>query len=136
MSRLPVLLAALFIAACSPDPEVDMGPTEVAARRIVWTDVFKARWSPPRVKWWHTTCPSLPGDTRTAVVSDDGTCYSGLFLPYDCHVAWRGSYSSSAYVHELMHAWQYTRGVWDPGHTNSEWSTVPEVEALLRREGL
>lgn len=59
-----------------------------------------------RVYWSDTLCPYPAADgTRKTAVVYDRRCYAGLtFLGGTCRVAWRGSFSSSAYAHELLHA--------------------------------
>lgn len=154
MLRALLLLAAVHAAACAAPgtPEVSRGSDEELARTIVWYEIFAAETEPPEVVWWYETCPEVgnpdapgkpedtPGnkpDTRTAVYID-GHCYSGLFRPHlwRADVAWRGSFSTSAYAHELMHAWQAERGIRDPQHKNDEWLEVPAIDAELAAAGL
>lgn len=139
MKRLWIITTTLlFLQACAPpqDPPVERGDDEVEARQIVWREHFKEGSTPPPVHWWYGRCPSKPDDLRTAVVTLSGICYSGLFYPYQCDVAWRGSFSKSAYSHELMHAWQHTRGIFDPGHSLDEWSQIPIIDVDLASRGL
>lgn len=132
-------ITAIFLIGCGPpeDPPAERGVAEVKAREIVWHQEFKSNWPAPTVVWWYGTCPTAQNDPRTAVVIG-GVCYSGLTFPDEmkCNVAWRGSFSTSAYTHELMHAWQATRGIYDPQHMLAEWNRVPEIDAELSANGL
>jgi hypothetical protein len=133
-----ILLLCLTGCGVPTDPEVELGTTELIARHFVWRVRFGSKLSPPPVHWWYDTCPLYPDNPRAAVVTVDGKCYSGLFWSYEYRidVAWRGSFSRSAYSHELMHAWQYTRGIDDPDHALEEWKEIPNIDAELLSKGL
>jgi hypothetical protein len=133
------LLTALAVAGCAApaDPVVSRGTEEIQARDIVWHELFQAEGDAPTVVWWYDTCPDHPGNPRSAVYLQ-GTCYSGLFREalWQADVAWRGSYSKSAYAHELMHAWQAERGIHDPDHKTAEWRELGRINAELKKLGL
>ena len=131
------LSACTALIGCRPNtPDVELGLDELVARTTVWNEYFKSREAPPTVKWWYMRCPTRPDDPRTAVVTVEGLCYSGLFWGYNCDVAWRGSFSKSAYAHELMHAWQDTRGIFDPAHKLPEWTEITNINVTLSEMGL
>src|SRR5690349_9889321 len=99
---------------------------------MVWDVYFQAEASPPVVTWWEESCPIMPEDTRTAVYINN-KCYAGLFRDqlWQADVAWRGNFSHSAYSHELLHAWQSSRGIYDPTHSNAEWDLIPIIDKDL-----
>ena len=86
----------------------------------------------PPVEWREDRCPSAATDAPSAVVID-GACYAGLYLRDDhILVAWRGSFHSSAFAHELMHAWQWEHGVDDPEHLiAADWTRAQAADATL-----
>lgn len=129
----------LFLAACSSElvpPEVERGPEEERARDLVWHGYFNSERMPPRVVWWYDICPISESDKISVYI--DGECYAGLFRErmWRADVAWRGAFSESAYSHELLHAYQAERGIYDPEHENAEWEMVPIIDAELKEQGL
>ena len=124
-------LAALVAAGCGG--RSPMAPeAEARALEIVWTQAFAATETPPIVEWREDDCG---GDV--AGVRYQARCYSGLYLRDDrALVAWRESFFSSAYAHELMHALQWYRGVEDPEHERPEWQAVDAANATLAARGL
>src|SRR5580693_5993877 len=96
------LLLLLLLSSCSPSfPQY---PNQKTAEAIVWANYPKVNGSPPNVEWFTESCPTSPTIDLSAVVYE-GMCYSGLTIDADFSmVAWRGSFSSSAYAHELLHA--------------------------------
>jgi len=106
----------------------------------VWYDGYTRASAPPGVSWSFSACPSKPDDPRTAVVDQDGMCYSGrTYLGWACpsEVAWRGSFGRSAFAHELMHYAQGLDGVHDPDHKRlDDWKLSIEMDARLIGLGL
>lgn len=135
------IVLALALVACAsierdqrdPDREI-----EAQAIDIVWRDAFGMISAPPAIDWWHERCPEHPSDLRAAVVLD-GTCYSGLFWPsrFSIDIAWRGSFSSSAFAHEMMHAKMWLDGEPpDVDHESLSWSLAEAANEALDLEGL
>lgn len=89
----------------------------------------------PDVHWWTTNCP---GTETTAVVLGQ-TCYAGIYYRQQgVDVAWRGTFSESAYTHELMHYFlhEFNSGS-DPLHQQAiPWQVVREADASLQGRGL
>lgn len=137
------LFVVALLSACGiQDPEVQRGSAEERARVIVWHEVLASNWHAPKITWTYETCPNTPTDPRTAVITYalDGsvTCYSGLFWGpfWEGAVAWRGSFSESAYVHELLHAVLWQDGTEDREHKKEIWARENEINDRLREEGL
>lgn len=129
----------VVLAACGPiDPQVERGADEIRARQIVWHEQLNVDYYVPTVKWFYGTCPLKPDDPRTAIFYE-GKCYSGLWfeVPWVATVAWRGKFSTSAYAHELIHAWQTTKGIYDPDHLiTADWAYEQTAGSALANEGL
>lgn len=116
------LIVTLFVlGSCAwllhPYKEPHAKPRETEARSIV-KGVYKGTLGDKvdsakvRVYWSDALCPypAEDGTYKTAVVFDR-KCYAGLtFIGGHCKVAWRGSFSSSAYAHELLHAYLNATG--------------------------
>jgi len=125
MSRMrrvaDALILVLFVSACSwllyPYKKPVPQPREAEARQIV-LDVFRLGLGPTvdhatvRLYWHKTICPYAAADgTKKTAVIHNGKCFNGLtFFGGVCRVAWRGSFSSSAYAHELLHAYLNATG--------------------------
>ena len=110
---------ALFLASCAL-------VRPAAPLEIVWNQTYQATCSPPPIKWdAGAECTDATG-TFPDAFEYKGSCYWGLFWPttYTAEVVWRGSYSQSAFAHELLHAWQWCRGVIDYEHAGPEWKTL------------
>lgn len=122
-----------------PDPDCERGADELRARNFVWHDTFHVDyWPPPTVLWGYNKCASDPTGPNE-ITLPNGDCVAGVFwiYPYDASVAWLGSYSRSAYAHELMHAWQWVRaGIDDTNHELFEWNEIPQINAKLAEMGL
>ena len=118
-----------------------------AARPLLGAAVDRATL---HVRWRTGTCPPdlLPAGadpTRTAVVWNR-RCYSGLtFWGGETWIAWRGSFSSSAYAHELWHTWGSVAGHGDwildgdaytPGWCAPCAEAIAATNARLREAGL
>lgn len=140
MWRIGILLISCGLLSCvtsedhvEPTPR----PNELYALTTVWDVYFQAEVDPPTVIWWDEPCPDDSACLDTAVVIQ-GICYAGYFRPHlwQADVAWRGRFSQSAYVHELTHAWQATRGVFDANHESDEWMLVDLINADLANVGL
>jgi len=127
-----VLLA--FAGGCGAELPAQDGQS--LALSLVWTDTLHADFPPPLVEWRQDLCPGSAAD-KSAVVYQ-GTCYSGLYLRDDrALIAWRGRFSSSAFAHELVHAWQWSRGIDDPLHERTpDWTLATTAEASLADAGL
>lgn len=144
MPRL--LVASLFLlAACGADLEPGQRPGEDAARAVVEATFVagmpaavldRAR---PRIRWHETACPypAQDGAVRTAVIEGD-TCYAGLSRGCALDVAWRGTFSRSAFAHELMHCYLSEMGRSDPAHDRhpEAWALVGQADAALADSGL
>ncbi len=128
-----ILLAILLWTGCAAPAPM---PRQAEALAIVWTDTYSMQVDPPEISWWTTNCPNNP-TTLTAVYFND-MCYAGLtFSYYHTDVAWRGSFSSSAFAHELMHVAQAHRGLSDPNHAVvGDWSLVDVANTFLKGAGL
>lgn len=99
---------------------------------MVWSALYAANGSPPPVEWREDDCGEPRKGARYA-----GVCYAGLYLRDDhALVAWRGSIHESSYAHELMHAFQWQRGIEDPDHLRPEWTLVNTANEQLAASGL
>lgn len=113
-------------------------PNECRAMQIVWDEGLAHPARPPVVKWHEEPCPyATESQPKTAVVKGHD-CYTGLFEPgWIIEVAWRDKFSMSAYTHEHIHAWQATKGIYDPEHKRYEdWAYGDVLDLRLRMEGL
>ncbi len=95
----------------------------------------------PSVRWSETVCPApaADGSYKTAVLDAQGRCFSGLtYEGCDIRIAWRGTYSASAFSHEIMHCLLDRAGTPDPDHTldPAAWALVAETDGALARSGL
>lgn len=118
---------AVLLSACSPSEY----PRQSEALSIVW-NLYAPSCAPPAIEWARD-CEreGKPGVTYR------GTCFAGLAWPGYVRLAWWGSFSSSAYAHELLHATHYCAGVEDPQHQRTEWQTIePRARERLRERGL
>lgn len=140
MTTRILAVLALVLTACGglEIPPYEPMPRELEAEVIVWEDVFDEHDIPaPHVVWWTERCPDYPDDPQTAVVFH-GKCYSGVTHyigdgEYQAEVAWRGSFSSSAYAHELRHMYFILHDVWT--HPEDD-DAVREANIRLRGAGL
>ncbi len=132
MNRLSLLL---FLAGCGGATQLPQHPFQDTAVSLVWDETLGAQTPPPPIEWHEDTCPT--SKSKDAAVVVDGKCYAGLFLRDDkALIAWRGSYSSSAFAHELVHAWQWSRGIDDPDHElKADWKLADEANKKLRKQG-
>lgn len=128
------LLLLLLLSSCSPN--YSQYPHQQQAETIVWALYPQVNSSPPSVEWFTKDCPYAQVDLSAVVY--EGMCYSGLTLDAEYSmVAWRGSFSSSAFSHELLHANQYDRNIYDPNHLLPEWNVlVPIANSALLSAGL
>ena len=115
-------------------------PGQAEALAVVWVQAFQCVDAPPPITWWTTSCPAAAGGVKpgkpTAVYLD-GKCYDGLSYGWGSDVAWRGSFSKSAFAHELMHDAQGREGIIDPNHQRSDdWAKVDVANAMLADQGL
>lgn len=113
-------------------------PDECKVLDYVWKQSLNQTKNPPPVIWSSENCQIVGSDQTRTAVNYQGQCYSGLFLApneYKALVAWRGSFSSSAYTHELIHALQYLMGVYDPNHTQPIWQVEGTINTNLKAMG-
>ncbi len=152
--RLEALAVLMCLCGCgaetaSPDvvPVVAERPEEARAFAIVREAFDRGMGmqglldSAPPVRWSFQVCPkrAADGTLKTAVVDEAGRCYSGLAYPgCDLRVAWRGSFSTSAYAHEIMHCLLDRAGRSDPEHVNepAAWVLVEDTDRALAQSGL
>jgi hypothetical protein len=132
MKSVVLLSLATSSIACQSFPQQ---PNQAQAAQIVWQQIFAAPAEPPLVEWHEDVCPGH--QQGPAAVLWQEQCFAGLTLDGDLsRVAWRGSFSQSAFAHELLHALQARRGVFDPGHTLPDWANVPIANHALEAAGL
>jgi len=118
----------LFLPACS-EPIVKRPYQDSAVKLVL--DYYGAD-DTMMIEWREDVCP---GYDATAVVYD-GKCYSGLTFGEYSLIALRGSYSSSAFAHELLHAAMSQKGIYDPEHKRDEWGVlVPVANDMLKVKG-
>lgn len=123
------LVLAILVAGCSQEEK----PWQKMAARVVWNTYPGVPFDPPEIEWREDKC----GDgTRAGVQLDDG-CYAGYTMSgYYVIIAWRGGYTASAFAHELLHANQFFRGLYDPNHFGREWSLVETANENLISRGI
>lgn len=90
----------------------------------------------PAIEWPEgRPCGSQP----RAIVSASGVCLAGAAYPEGNYVEviWLGSFSASAFAHELMHVHLYNLGDDDPTHSRPEWGyLLSAANQALSNEGL
>lgn len=115
MIKTGLFMVAIFaIVACKsllyPYAEGKPKPDQAQALQIVY-DVYRPLLSSNldnvtlHLYWSSDACPypAPDGRTKSAVIYNK-KCYNGLtFLGGVVKVAWRGSFSNSAFAHELLH---------------------------------
>jgi len=117
------LLLSLLLLSCScawllyPHKAPVSKPRQDEALKIV-RDTYrpllgaKVDTATMHVRWSDKLCPypDASGVKRTAVIHN-GKCFAGLtFMGGEVLVAWRGSFSKSAFAHELMHTFLNASG--------------------------
>jgi hypothetical protein len=132
MKRLAFLL---LLGGCSAPPPLPQRPHQDRALQLVWDHTLGATDAPPQIEWREDVCTK--STKKDAAVVHDGECYAGLFLRGDrALIAWRGSYTKSAFAHELIHAWQWSKGVDDPKHkVKKDWELETAANEALEGEG-
>lgn len=132
-------IVLLFLSGCGnypgplEAPTYEQKPRQAEAVALVWGVYPMVQASPPPIEWREDRC----GDKTKAGVRYRGECYSGLYFPGGrAMIAWRGSYTVSAFAHELLHANQWGRGWEDPNHLSTEWGLVQEANELLVMMGI
>lgn len=126
------LVLAALLAGCS----TGYHPMDSVPLGIVWTDTYHASACiPPDVILLEgQTCGGHAGTFEY-----NGGCVYGVtdVNMWRSLVAWDGSYSQSAFSHELLHGWQWCRGLYDPKHELAEWGVlVPAAIRNLEDAGL
>lgn len=112
------VVVLVMLTGCDPGcPQYERLPRQDEAEVLSWHDVLGRTEPPPGTRWGFDRCPSQPDNPKTAVLEPNGTCRSGITWSF-CYtqVAWRGSFSKSAYIHEQQHAADYRDGISDPNH--------------------
>jgi len=137
VGRAVFIVAALGFAACSAPPEM---PGQTEAVELVWKQAYGCTDQAPQLTWWMTSCPAAAGGVhpgKPTAVYLDGKCYDGLSYVWGSDVAWRGSFSKSAFAHELMHDAQGREGITDPDHQRAaDWAKVTVANSMLDAAGL
>lgn len=114
----------VLLIACVPEDK----PGQELAAQLSWVETWHESGRTPETVWTDTD-GCLPGDR----------CPAGLFWEetYTIEVAWRssGRISSTAYVHELLHAHHLNLGISDPNHLLPEWDEVGDINSKLARDG-
>lgn len=112
------------------------------ALKIVWYGYYKEKGPPPTMIWKNEVCTD-PAKAEKAkgipLIMYQGKCYYGLTFTDEwiIWIAWEGSFSTSAFAHELMHAHMHHLGLEDPDHKMLEyWNQIDGINKLLRDAGL
>lgn len=137
MGRYTAIVILAAAAACAAPYECHdrVYSGECADTEYIWWR-FAGDGPPPEVRWHTTPCPWKP--ERAAVVRND-VCFDGLLfrLEWVAAIAWTPPAQrlwETALAHELMHAEQSQRGVYDGAHERvDEWARVDAVNDELRR---
>jgi hypothetical protein len=152
---------AVLLAACAPTPEelpapraYPAAPGQDEALAAVWAVLLGADADPPTIEWVAgEPCPDdyRPGLPPSILVPTGAgvMCAPGTYRRYEVRLVVPvptpgasvpfGRFSSSAFVHELVHAHlDMTFGSADEGHTEhpEAWPLVTAGNAALRELGL
>jgi hypothetical protein len=142
---LRVLSAALLLAACAPPEPCTAAPLrQDEVLDLVWSGVLGEEAAAPRIEWVRgEPCKGL----RDAAIPLGDTCAAGIYtrglvrlvIPSHAPRLDRGfgPFSSSAIVHELVHA-HMDRATGDPDsrHKVAPWWIVQPVNDMLLADGL
>jgi hypothetical protein len=130
MDSVRFAIVCSLLAACAP--QLHQEPRQAEALQTVW-EAYGQEKTPPDIIW-QQDCLGPHGEPG---VRDGGVCVGGMFEGWVITLPWTGSYSSSAFAHELLHAKQALQGVYDSGHTLPEWQTLlPLANQRLEEKGL
>lgn len=145
-SRFAVVAAAVcsVVAGCGIGGDVTPLARQDEAIAIVWSS-YGMTGTPPSIHWFRDDCTILTNHGTLAhyhgVSSED--CNPGAYNDY-YDVVQLGvgphemfSQQDTPFAHELMHAAQQRRGVYDPGHAiASDWGRVQAADDALKAAGL
>lgn len=112
------------------------------ALKIVWYGYYKEKGYPPPMIWKNEVCTDPATADRSKgipLINYNGKCFYGLTFTdtWIIWIAWEGSFSKSAFAHELMHAHMFRLGLMDNDHKMSEyWNQIDGINKLLRDAGL
>ncbi len=110
------IVVAILLSACAPVTHA--GQDEATA--IVWAGAYERTDAPPVILWEDAPC----GPDGSAGVEYEGKCYWDVASDdgSTCRIAWRGSFSGSAFAHSFLHAKQVRADdLHDAEHLNREW---------------
>lgn len=113
-------------------------PHQARAIEIVWNRTYLRLDDPPRIEWVQLNTLLTDGESPPLI---DGVNYYGVYEPLTdtAKVRWLGRFATSAFSHELIHAWLFrATGDADAAHTMHDyWIRENEaVNALGGFEGL
>lgn len=103
---------------------------------LVWCKYLgKCGITPPTFEWKKGNCAGYSNDS---LIEYEGECYYGLFFKEQwlIWIIWRGSFSKSAFSHELFHGYLSLKGIYDPDHLDPLWDELDIANKLLRENGL
>lgn len=127
MKRL--VIAALLVTGCSlrlPDGDATPHARQVEAVALVWYGVYGRSDEPPGILWVtgdELNCDTANGDRPGFRVLT--SCNLGLTLsPRLMRIAWTEgqAFHQVPMAHEMIHAYQYREGVFDPFHHGAIWA--------------
>ena len=114
----------------------DALPHQCQSTEYAWTRLGGSS-TPPEVIFKSDYCAKHPEQAKRAVVRN-GECFDGLFfrLEWTALVAYTPgqTVAQTALVHELMHAAQSQRDVYDPWHEETQdWLMVDVINQELKQ---
>ncbi len=136
------LLAAGCTGPLMPGTPIFMDDQESAVR-IIWNDVYGRTDAPPEIRWVQPEQQNCvdPYSGRNGFKSVVG-CVEGLTMsPRSVSVSWNegDTFSVTALAHEMVHAAQARRLVFDSKHHTAEFQpggAVDQANAALADQGL
>ena len=131
------VIASMTGCGASGDPTPIRGQSQALA--MLWSGAFGETRTPPEVYWRRDNCDVPNGQYSpdpACTFNDDGESVAGLADNggkwIEVGAPWEsGMISDTAFAHELLHA-----SIGDPDHRSPRWTTIDDLNAMLRSNGL
>jgi len=136
MFRTMLVALALASGCVSAPPDPPTAEEQERAFSAVWDGIYNASQYPrPLVHFDKPDCVDEYGNAGIQVSS--GACLLGWNGQHDIHIYWTGEWSTSAFAHELFHAYivdttpAYLQSVvaGDPQHKDPRWYSIVHLQA-------
>lgn len=147
-------MLVLCLLGCAPPPESPplTAPRQEEAVQLVWHDMLGREEPPPELEWvFAQPCKGSRWGSVVLEPGPNGSCDAGNYSPAQHRVTLVipsaspatdrpfGVFSSSAMVHEFVHAMlTLEHGDGDGGHTAypAAWAVVPFANNVIAADGL